>query len=626
MHYYGYQSKLTSEWIYCMGLLSYIISTSEVAFLPRLVKLIQVALAGLAVLHLGADNYPPQATVFDGDQFDFIVVGAGSAGAVIAARLSEITNWKILLIEAGDNPPIDSVVSLTSSNFLILFQIPGLFPFLDYSMADWNYYSEDDGFSCQAHKTKTVHLTRGKMLGGSSGANYMYCVRGNKGDYENWVSQGGIGWDWDNVTHYFKKSEGLKSPEVLAAGSADLHNTEGPLGVSLLKWDEETMNTLDSYLSAFGEKHPILIDTNGHEQIGYALPPFTVYDKRRQSTAVSFLRPIKSRENLYVLKNTLCTKILFDENLRAIGVEVKLPDKEVISLYAFKEVILSGGSINTPQLLMLSGIGPQQHLIDMGIEVLLDSPLVGQNLQDHYYYFVILTGKKGLKSVPQNIKVLTNLDQFPIPAITGHIALSKNSSVPDYQAQVYVAPAASVFSTLVCSYVFGLEDKICTAIAQASQKQETLVAALAMLHPDSRGHIELRSKNPEDKPKIFLGYYENEADLDKHAKIAKHYLEVLDSEYMRSVNSEVVDIKVPQCSDIEFNTHEYWKCLALNTASTQWHPAGTCVMGVEGKSVVDPELRVRGVTGLRIGDASIMPSLTSGNLNAPVIMIGVRPS
>ncbi|XP_047989803.1 glucose dehydrogenase [FAD, quinone]-like [Leguminivora glycinivorella] len=287
------------------------ISVLEVAAVEPTVKLIQAALYALTVLHFGANNYPPQATVCDGEEFDFIVVGAGSAGAVIANRLSEISEWKILLIEAGDNPPIDSL-------------IPTLAPFVDHSMADWNYYSENDGYSSQAHKTKSIHLTRGKMLGGSSSANYMYYVRGNKKDFANWVEMGGDGWDWNNVTYYFKKSEGLRSLEVLETESGELHNTDGPLGVTRPVWDNGT----EEYLQAFGDEHKILIDTNGYEQLGYSLPQFTIADNKRQSTAVAFLRPIKTRKNLFVLKNTLCTKILFDENQKATGVDVKLPSKK----------------------------------------------------------------------------------------------------------------------------------------------------------------------------------------------------------------------------------------------------------------------------------------------------------
>jgi choline dehydrogenase-like flavoprotein len=238
---------------------------------------------------------------------------------------------------------------------------------------------------------------------------------------------------------------------------------------------------------------------------------------------------------------------------------------------------------------MLSGIGPKDHLTEKGIEVLSDSPLVGKNLQDHAYVLVILTGKKGVQSVPQNLELLTNLDQFPTPTITGHVALSDGSTVPDYQTQAFPLPAATLLSTLICSYVFGLDDKICTAVAKIGQEQETIFTTLTLLHPDSRGHIELRSNNPEDSPKIFLNYYSDEADLEKHAKIIEDYISVLDNVYLRSLNSEVANMQVPQCADIEFNTHDYWKCHALNTASTQWHPVGTCAMGRDGHSVVDPE-------------------------------------
>ncbi|XP_037298072.1 LOW QUALITY PROTEIN: oxygen-dependent choline dehydrogenase-like [Manduca sexta] len=216
------------------------------------------------------------------------------------------------------------------------------------------------------------------MLGGSSGANYMLYVRGNKRDYDEWEENGLEGWSWDSVLPYFIKSERLHSEEILASPSADLHGTDGYLGVTRPLWQGKVENDLE----AFKENgHEILVDTNGYNQLGYSLPTFTIDNKTRQSTSFAFLRPIKERENLRVLVNTYCRKILFDEKC-AIGVEVKLPNGKIINLTADK-VILSGGAINSPQLLMLSGVGPKKHLEEMGIQVLLDAPNVGENLQDH---------------------------------------------------------------------------------------------------------------------------------------------------------------------------------------------------------------------------------------------------
>ncbi|CAB3238749.1 unnamed protein product [Arctia plantaginis] len=584
------------------------ISIAEVKLLVPLIQVLEVAIVTLSSIQLGVSEYPPQAHVEDGQTFDFIVVGAGSAGCVLANRLTEISNWKVLLVEAGDDPPAAS-------------NSPGISVLVNSNLPNWNYLTVDDGYSSQGLQAKRIAQLTGRMLGGSSGINIMFYLRGNKADYETWVQKGNPGWEWNNVTSYFKKSERLNDRTIMESESGSLHNTNGYLGVTRPDWSHRT----SEYLDAFKQNgHEILIENNGHQQLGYAPASFTAEKNIRQNTANAFLKPVKTRKNLYVLKNTKARKILFDTHKRAIGVELKLTDGKLIQVKARKEVVLSAGAISSPQLLMISGVGPKEHLEKMSIDVLFNSPNVGRNLQDHPMVPIFITIDKKFSSIIENIEPLKYLDRFPMPVIVGFAALNKSQGYPDYQVTAVPVPVASIFPTLLCSTLFTINDGPCTVLAKNTKLRGALVGLVGHMQPKSRGKIILRTSNPEDSPLIYSGYYNNTEDLEDFAKYVEDYVSVMNTPYFRNLKPEIIDLRVPQCQDLKFPSHEYWKCYILNLSSSHYHLVGTCAMGVEGVGVVDERLRVRGVRGLRVVDASVMPTITRGNTNAPTIMIAEK--
>ncbi|XP_063618707.1 ecdysone oxidase-like [Cydia splendana] len=555
-----------------------------------IVRVVQAILAALPAIYLSM-RMPPQAIVLDEAEYDFIIVGAGTAGCVLANRLSEVAEWRVLLIEAGGDPPVES-------------QLPGLYYYIIGSRLDWNYQTVNDGYSSQAHKNKSIKLTRGKMLGGSSSANLMLHVRGNPEDFNSWA-RNSPGWGWDTALKYFIKSENMKDDKIMNSRFRKFHGTGGPMGVTR-KSDPER-NQL--YFNAFRELgYEILLDANSDKQLVFSEGQYIVADGVRQSTATAFLGPISHRPNLHVLKYTLVTKVIMD-GVTAVGVEALTDAGKTITIKANKEVILSAGAINTPQILMLSGIGPRKHLKEFDIDVIADLP-VGENLHDHITAPVYFTAER---SEPEDAP----LDLHGVGAtITGYVSLDKSKAVPDYQVSAY--PTDSGKDALwYCGSVYHLDDEVCDALDKALAGFKSLFTEINLIQPVSRGHVRLLSKDPTHPPEIYLGYYKNDTDLDIHARSIQDYLRVLNTTSLKRIGVKVVDLQLKGCAGVIFGSHDYWRCYAREIACTVWHPVGSTAMGL----VVDPRLRVRRSARLRVVDAGVMPTITSGNTNAPVAMI-----
>ncbi|XP_031786034.1 glucose dehydrogenase [FAD, quinone]-like [Nasonia vitripennis] len=560
----------------------------------------------------GADE---QSKCVHYEEFDFIVVGAGSAGCVVANRLSEIHDWKILLLEAGDEAP-----GITD--------IPGLLSLLQKSSVDYAYKSQPEPMSCQAEPNSQCEFYSGKMMGGTSSLNVMLYVRGSKYDFDNWAALGNTGWSWNEVLPYFLKSEDQRDKEVLQQ-NPEYHSRGGYLTVERQIYYDENERAL---LEAWQELGYSEIDYNTGELIGTARMQYTKIDGARQSTNGAFIRPIRGqRHNLHIRVNSRVTKVLIDPNTRqTTGVEYVDKSGNLKRVYARKEVILSAGSIATPKLLMLSGIGPYHDLLEVGIPVVQDLP-VGHNVQNHVGMGPISVKLSNSSSHITSIEKMQNDVTLWLNSRRGamtnvifldNIAFYRTSqetdprAVPDIKINFVKFMDNSKTSFTDTKYISLPYYNGFTFLPQ-------------LLAPKSRGFIKLDPVDPVwNEPRIHANHLVDERDMRALIEGVQISNQLLNTNVFRQMGYTLTKTPAPECDHIPFDTYEYYECYARQHTTVIYHLVSSCKMGPDNdpESVVDPRLRVRGISGLRVIDASIMPVIVRGNPNAPIIMIGEKGS
>ena len=520
-----------------------------------------------------------------GQDFDYIIVGAGSAGCVLANRLSADPANRVLLLEAG------------GSDFNPWIHIPvGYFKTMHNPATDWCYVTEPD----QGIASRQLQWPRGKVLGGSSSLNGLLYVRGQPQDYDHWAELGNKGWSFDEVLPYFRKSEDQER------GADAYHGVGGPLKVSDLRLRRPIADYFIEAATQVGI--PLNDDYNGERQEGVGYFQQTAHKGFRWSTAKGFLRPAKKRTNLTVLTRAHTTRILFEGN-RAVGVEY-LRRGERQQVRAGREVILSAGAIGSPQILQLSGIGARSLLDDVDVPIVKDLPGVGQNLQDHLQIrLVYKTTQRTLNDEVNNLLKRTWVGLQYLLNRTGPLTLAASQVVIFTRSNPQVERP---------DIQFHMQPLSADKPGEGAHKFSAFTSSVCQLRPSSRGHLAIRSKDPLEHPAIHPNYLSDERDQQvaiDGIKVARRIAAA------PALSAHIVDEYVP---GYQYQSDTELLDAARRHSQTIYHPAGTCKMGHDDMAVVDERLRVHGIGGLRVADASIMPEIISGNTNAPTIMIAEK--
>ncbi|MBS0241024.1 MAG: GMC family oxidoreductase N-terminal domain-containing protein [Proteobacteria bacterium] len=524
----------------------------------------------------------------DGETFDYIVTGAGSAGCTIAARLSEDGRHRVLLLEAGQR----------DSNPWVHIPV-GYYKLYTHETLNWRFESEP----VPGLNGRTSYQPRGKMLGGTSSLNGMVYMRGTPADYDGWRQMGCEGWDFESVLPYFRKAEDQER------GESRLHGVGGPLKVTDMRFKSPIIEAILKAAEQLGI--PANDDFNGAKQEGAGWYQGTVGDGRRWSAARAYLAPARSRKNLVVVPEAHATRIIIEDG-RAKGVEFMTPTGPK-KAYARREIVASGGVYGSPQLLLLSGIGPGAHLNEMGIPVVRDLP-VGHNLHDHFNSYVSWKcSQKG---------TFNDLAMSPLQKMSAGLRYMMDRRGP----LSGIAVTAGIFTRSdqrfdrpdlqMNLFLWSIEKRDRTGIY--SHKWPGFSISPVHLRPEGRGRVSLKTPDPLAAPKIEFKFLETAYDVEAMlygmrlarklaAQPALRPLVVEEVQPGSSVQSEEAMIE-----DLR------------NRGVSNLHPVGTCRMGTGSDAVVDPKLRVKGIAGLRVADASIMPQVVGGNTNAPSIMIGEK--